>query len=201
VLPADFFSYLPGRIAAVIGASLVIQTDVFKSVGGFSDAFFVYGEDTDLCYRVRKAGWEIGYCETASVSHIGGHSEKSSTEFERHVRRQHGKYTFCVLHYPVDCVLKIARKKLTKSLRKLRINDHMIRLGFKSYSAEVQKHEVRLLAAFLRLGFKSYSDKVQKHEARMLAAFFILNQPTRPELILSLLAHNPVEKPKADDSV
>ena len=50
------------------GAVLLISAEALKTVGLFPD-FFMYHEDTDLCWRLRLAGYELAVCETARVYH------------------------------------------------------------------------------------------------------------------------------------
>ena len=47
----------------------------FRAVGGFDEAFFLYCEEVDLCYRVHKAGLGIWYVHTARILH----KERQST--------------------------------------------------------------------------------------------------------------------------
>ena len=54
---------LPGRIACVLGAAMAARAEIIRAVNGFDESFFLYGEDEDLCLRIRKAGYEIGYAE------------------------------------------------------------------------------------------------------------------------------------------
>jgi GT2 family glycosyltransferase len=70
--PGSELSSLKGSIACVQGSSMIVRSDVMKAVGGFDEDFFLYGEDQDLCLRIRKLGFEIGYIEDAVVVHVGG---------------------------------------------------------------------------------------------------------------------------------
>ena len=70
---------LPGDIAWVMGASIIARRDVLQFVGGFDEQFFLYGEEVDLCLRVRKAGWPIGFVQGSVVTHYGGESERGNT--------------------------------------------------------------------------------------------------------------------------
>ena len=52
----------------------MVRREAFASVGGFDQRYFMYFEDTDLCDRLAKAGWDIVYAPSATVVHHGGHS-------------------------------------------------------------------------------------------------------------------------------
>jgi hypothetical protein len=76
---SDRFSTSPGQarvVPWVLGAALAIRRSAFESVGGFDRSFFMYFEEVDLCYRLKKSGWETHFTPTATVTHIGGASTK-----------------------------------------------------------------------------------------------------------------------------
>ncbi|MFA5163067.1 MAG: glycosyltransferase family 2 protein [Patescibacteria group bacterium] len=58
----------------VSGAALIIRRDVFMSIKGWDEKFFLYLEDTDLCLRTRKSGYLVVICPSASLIHYGGKS-------------------------------------------------------------------------------------------------------------------------------
>lgn len=62
----------------VTGAALMIRREVFESIGGFDEAYFMYFEDADLCQRVRKKGWDVLYDPAATIMHYGGGSVASN---------------------------------------------------------------------------------------------------------------------------
>jgi len=66
----------PVEVDMVSGACLMVRRKAFEQVGRFDTDYFMYGEDTDLCYRVKKAGWKIAYLGRATVIHFGGQSSK-----------------------------------------------------------------------------------------------------------------------------
>lgn len=68
----------------VSGAALVIRHDLFNKLDGWDENFFLYLEDSDLCFRVQKAGFEIGLCPAANLVHYGGKSPATN-----HARRRH----------------------------------------------------------------------------------------------------------------
>lgn len=56
------------------GACLLIRSDAFHAAGGFDEALFAHMEEIDLCWRLRRMGWRIGYTSKARVYHVGGGS-------------------------------------------------------------------------------------------------------------------------------
>ncbi|MEP6957161.1 MAG: glycosyltransferase [Nitrospirota bacterium] len=68
----------PHDSAAIVpwvkGAVLAMRREAFKAVGGFDESFFMYFEDADLCYRMKKAGWEIHFTAATTIIHVGGAS-------------------------------------------------------------------------------------------------------------------------------
>jgi N-acetylglucosaminyl-diphospho-decaprenol L-rhamnosyltransferase len=59
----------------VSGACLLVRRSAFDVVAGFDEAYFMYVEDVDLCWRIRQAGWRIGYEPAGRVVHaLGGSS-------------------------------------------------------------------------------------------------------------------------------
>lgn len=60
------------------GANLLVRCDVFQSLNGFDEDYFLYFEDTDLCYRLRQAGWHCLLVPDARIYHEGGASTEGS---------------------------------------------------------------------------------------------------------------------------
>ncbi|HQW05106.1 MAG: glycosyltransferase family 2 protein [Flavobacteriales bacterium] len=56
------------------GACLLIRAAAFHEAGGFDAALFAHMEEIDLCWRLRRMGWRIGYTSQAMVHHVGGGS-------------------------------------------------------------------------------------------------------------------------------
>lgn len=54
------------------GAAFFIKSTVWKSIGGFDEDFFAHMEEIDLCWRIKKMGYKIGYCPSSVVYHVGG---------------------------------------------------------------------------------------------------------------------------------
>jgi asparagine synthase (glutamine-hydrolysing) len=54
----------------VAGAFMLLPRAVFEKTGGFTEAYFMYGEDMEWCYRIRDAGWRIRYFPQATIVHL-----------------------------------------------------------------------------------------------------------------------------------
>ncbi len=64
-------------VDAISGAFMVMRKEVVDQVNLFDERFFMYGEDLDLCYRIKEAGWRIVYNpELGNVIHYKGSSAK-----------------------------------------------------------------------------------------------------------------------------
>jgi len=53
----------------MLGAFLLLRREMLDELGGFDEGFRLYGEDIDLCYRAKQAGWERWFVPQASVRH------------------------------------------------------------------------------------------------------------------------------------
>jgi GT2 family glycosyltransferase len=58
----------------VSGASMLVRTDMMESVGGLDEGYFMYYEESDLCLRAARAGWECWYLPESRVVHLVGRS-------------------------------------------------------------------------------------------------------------------------------
>ena len=111
----ELFQNLPGDIAWLLGAALVVRRDVFCAVGGFDTRFFLYAEDIDLCLEVRKKGWPLALIPGAEVMHIEGQSEKGAPYAEVMERKIRAEILFLKKHYPPAIVRKICFVRLLES--------------------------------------------------------------------------------------
>lgn len=59
---------------AISGAAMMFRRQVYQEIGGFDEAFFMYGEDLDFCKRIIDRGWRIMYLSNAKIIHFGGKS-------------------------------------------------------------------------------------------------------------------------------
>jgi len=104
------FSKLPGNIAWVLGASMIIRRELYEKLGGFDPGFFLYSEETDFCLRMRETGFEIGRVLEVSVEHIGGASESVRDPYEVSAQKLKGLLRFRQKHYLPDDCLRLAQR-------------------------------------------------------------------------------------------
>jgi len=60
------------------GAALFIKSNAWKEAEGFDADFFAHFEEIDLCWRLKKMGYKVGYCPNSLVYHVGGGTLKTS---------------------------------------------------------------------------------------------------------------------------
>jgi len=112
---------LPGEIAWLLGASLMIRRDLYQEIGGFDEDYFLYGEEVDLCLRARKKGYALGYAEAVSVKHMGGASERRTPSYQLWCKKQRGLHLFYQKHYSQDDATYLVQRDLTRSGLRLKL--------------------------------------------------------------------------------
>ncbi len=129
---------LPGKIAAVMGAAMIAPRDAINAVGGFDADFFLYGEDEDLCLRLRRRGFLIGYIPGARVIHYHGQSERRATTAEVWRKKIRAEYLFYRKHYRPETIARISRWELIKATWRL-LTLHLGRPFMKNRNASQEK--------------------------------------------------------------
>lgn len=64
------------EVDSVSGACLMVKREIVEQVGLLDEDYIMYGDDLDLCYRIKKIGWKIYYVPTAKIIHYGGISSR-----------------------------------------------------------------------------------------------------------------------------
>ena len=72
-----------GEAEQIDGACLLARREALDAIGLFDEGFYFLFEDSDLCYRLKKAGWRLWYCPEAQVTHFGGASFKKVARSRR----------------------------------------------------------------------------------------------------------------------
>lgn len=150
------FKALPGKIAWVLGACMLIKHSLYDEIKGFDPDYFLYGEDADICLKVRMAGYEIGYCDAVSITHIGGVSEFSANTLDKWLRKKRGVFLFFRKHFDHRDASQLARTAIFKS---------------KLYLVMLT-----LTGLFLHKDRGSFEDKKHRLQATVIAAKELLDE-------------------------
>jgi GT2 family glycosyltransferase len=67
----------PIEVDSVIGACMMVRREAMEDVGVLDESYFLFMEETDWCYRMKKGGWKIYHLPRAEVFHFQGKSAES----------------------------------------------------------------------------------------------------------------------------
>lgn len=62
----------PVSVDCLNGVCFMVRMQVFNRVGGFDEQYFMYNEEQDLCFNIKKAGMKIYFLPVDSIVHEGG---------------------------------------------------------------------------------------------------------------------------------
>ena len=71
------------EIDIIAGAFFMTRKEILDKVGGFDPQFFMYGEDIDLSYRIKLAGYKNYYFSQTSIIHFKGESTKKGNSYNK----------------------------------------------------------------------------------------------------------------------
>jgi hypothetical protein len=99
------------EVDVVTGCFMLVRQDAIKKVGSMDEQFFMYGEETDWCYRFKQADWKILFTPCAEIIHLGGQSaQKRATTMVVQLRKsilQFMKKHHGPLIYRIVCLLTV----------------------------------------------------------------------------------------------
>jgi len=111
------------------GAFLLVRREAWDAVGGFDRTMWMYAEDLDLCWRIRRAGWTTRYVPQAQVHHHVAASTSQAWGEDRLARSQRAAYAWSTSR------LGPARTRL---LRGLAVGAGQVRTGALGAAARVR---------------------------------------------------------------
>ena len=80
------------KVELIIGADFFIRREIFEKLTGFDEDFFMYHEESELCFRVLKLGYSIYNVPAAKIIHLEGQS--SRIKLEKFKIERKSKYLF-----------------------------------------------------------------------------------------------------------
>ena len=86
----------PRRVPWAFAAFVLIRREAFDSVGGFGRDLWMYADDLDLAWRLRKDGWSVWYEPAARVIHHGGAATLATFGDARTATRMAATYAWMV---------------------------------------------------------------------------------------------------------
>lgn len=110
------------RADILTGAFMLIRREALEKAGLFDTAFFMYGEDIDLSWRIRKAGYFNYYLHDVNITHFKGESsgqdpERSARHFYDAMSLFAEKHLPCFWHMPVRVAVRLVRGLALARLR------------------------------------------------------------------------------------
>jgi hypothetical protein len=103
------------EVDSVVGAYMQVRREAIAQAGLLDEAFFMYGEDLDWAFRIKKAGWKVYYHPQVVVRHVkraaSRKSRKAQFEFQRAMlifyRKHYQRTTPRPLHWMVLAALLV----------------------------------------------------------------------------------------------
>lgn len=88
-------SIRPTVVGYITGADLMARREELLAVGGFAEEFFMYYEDTDLCFRLKRGGRRLYAMPDARIQHLEGRSfTKAHINHRRIVLSEQGRHLY-----------------------------------------------------------------------------------------------------------
>lgn len=194
-------------VDALIGAFMMGRTDLMRTLGGFDPDFFMYGEDIDLCYRVKKRGYQVHYVHETSIIHYKGESTKRSSLNEVRVfyeameifaRKHFGGSRLFLLFLRLGIILRsivarLARRRVelaTWIVDMLCVNGALLvattvrferPLGFPDYAYPIVPIMITFIStlSLVAVGeYVEYRPTIRRSAVGLLMTFFILSSLT-----------------------
>jgi len=86
------------EVDAVMGACVMLRSSAIAQTGLFDEQFFMYSEEIDLCYRLKRDGWKVYFVPDAEATHVWGGSAKK-VQGETLIRLYRSRVQFFRKHY------------------------------------------------------------------------------------------------------
>jgi GT2 family glycosyltransferase len=87
------------EVDSVMGAFMMLRPEAVVEVGLLDESYFMYSEEVDLCYRMKKAGWKVLFNPDASATHIWGGTSKRIPSRTSFLRLYQSRIMFFRKHY------------------------------------------------------------------------------------------------------
>ena len=133
-----------GEVDFLDGAALVCHLEFFRKIGGFDEKIFLYYEDDDLCYRIRRHGHKLIYVASSAVCHERNGSSSGGMALE-YLRSYHAAESRMFLSRKYSLPLDLARERRRSFV-------HLL----KSIAALNTRKAAKSLGALRAFGFRKH---------------------------------------------
>ena len=97
----------------VAAAAMMVSRHLVEQIGPFDDLFSLYYEETDLCYRARRAGFKVVVVPSAMASHIGGATVNRLYDKRSKLRAmEKSRVCFVLKNFNLPSLLKFIRHEI-----------------------------------------------------------------------------------------
>lgn len=86
------------EVELISGACMMVRKETIEQTGLMDEHFFLFAEETDWCYRIRKNGWKIYLNADAEIIHLWQQSVKRSS-INTNLESCKGMYRFFMKHH------------------------------------------------------------------------------------------------------
>jgi len=94
----------PIEVDSLCGAAMLVRRETIEKVGLMDESYFMYGDDIDWCYRIKKAGWKIYYFPDAEIVHYGGMGGSRKKPFRNIFEFHRSMAVYYKKHYSVSYI-------------------------------------------------------------------------------------------------
>lgn len=114
LLYPQIWDNMPFQVDALVGASIIFRREIIEKAGSLDESFYMFFEETDWCFRLRKAGWKIWLVPQAEIIHFGSGSANGNLGRSRiiyyqsylhYYRKHHGKIKTLIAKILLFCGL------------------------------------------------------------------------------------------------
>ncbi|MCK4806083.1 MAG: glycosyltransferase family 2 protein [Candidatus Aegiribacteria sp.] len=134
----------------IIGACILVRRETVEDIGLKDEGFPMFHEETDWCYRMKKAGWGIWFIHTAEVTHFGSQSAVKYWGGDLILEFYKGKHRFVRKHFGLMPLL--LHRSLLAGLLFLRLTCVLVRRVFSKNAGLRQETSFLLKGMAIQLG-------------------------------------------------
>ena len=132
----------------VSGAALLIRREIVNRIGLFDERYFMYGEETDLRWRIWKSGSSVWYVPDITIIHFGGSSTRLNS-IQSYIWLYQSKVNFFKWNYGQATAKRFCTILRIIASSKLKVYRILLVLGLKNYKGSKLDQRILLEKSLL----------------------------------------------------